>query len=513
MGAKGDGPSKIPQATQYTDPDSPNYRGGRMRGVVTGLKKGIDAKSKKNTDHFKIINKIRADQGLPPVKPQPKEPVDDGMINIPYQGEGTVEGYGSGLNAPPGTMFTMQVIDRDGDGKDDRFQKGPSTKFNAKQYLENYADLKQAFGDKEDYKKAAREHYLTYGIKEGRVDTAGGFNAGQYLANYPDLQKAFGDDRAAALKHYKEYGIKEGRTDKNIPTKIDTPRGALPGKIGTERPHVESNPNTGQPSLGDVTGLNQQQIQEVLAMESRMRLTGSGQVIDKSPEARQAFLDSLSKEELEQRAHRDVRGNPPGFHRDVRKILPRDPQTGNPIPPRRHQGIQKQVEEANTPKTSKEPEVVSPTGNPQTDKPLVSRSRPSSPSAQEIRTRNELLAKAEVMKEKRAMEQESIRREQESIGEEERMRDNDAGEIDVSRNIDIGKEISIRQEQMPAREINTRRDIKIGRPLDARPEVSTGREPERRDFTRERSALEGGRRGRSREEREAFRDRYVSTLR
>ena len=128
------------------------------------------------------------------------------------------------------------------------------------------------------------------------------------------------------MKHYKEYGIKEGRTDKNIPTKIDTPRGALPGKIGTERPHVEPNPNTGQPSLGDVTGLNQQQIQEVLAMESRMRLTGSGRVIDKSPEARQAFLDSSSKEELEQRAHRDVR-----------KILPRDPQTGNPIPPRRHQ--------------------------------------------------------------------------------------------------------------------------------------------------------------------------------
>ena len=132
--------------------------------IVTGLKKGIDAKSKKNTDP-KIIN--GSELIKVPVKPQPKEPVDDGMINIPYQGEGTVEGYGSGLNAPPGTMFTMQVIDRDGDGKDDRFQKGPSTKFNAKQYLENYADLKQAFGDKEDYKKAAREHYLTYGIKEG----------------------------------------------------------------------------------------------------------------------------------------------------------------------------------------------------------------------------------------------------------------------------------------------------------------------------------------------------------
>lgn len=35
----------------------------------------------------------------------------------------------------------------------------------------------------------------------------------------------------------------------------------------------------------------------------------------------------------------------------------------------------------------------------------------------------------------------------------------------------------------------------------------------RRDFTRKRSQMEGGRRGRSREERAAFRDRYVSTLR
>ena len=34
----------------------------------------------------------------------------------------------------------------------------------------------------------------------------------------------------------------------------------------------------------------------------------------------------------------------------------------------------------------------------------------------------------------------------------------------------------------------------------------------RRDFTARRSRMEGGRRGRSMEERAAFRDRYVSTL-
>ena len=34
-------------------------------------------------------------------------------------------GYGSALNAPPGSMFTQQFIDKDGDGVDDRFQAGP----------------------------------------------------------------------------------------------------------------------------------------------------------------------------------------------------------------------------------------------------------------------------------------------------------------------------------------------------------------------------------------------------
>ena len=39
------------------------------------------------------------------------------------------------------------------------------------------------------------------------------------------------------------------------------------------------------------------------------------------------------------------------------------------------------------------------------------------------------------------------------------------------------------------------------------------RRMKKRDFTRKRSRMEGGKRGRSREERAAFRDRYVSTLR
>ena len=120
--------------------------------------------------------------------------------------------------------------------------------FDAKQYLANYGDLQKAFGADE---AKARQHFIDYGIKEGRVDTAGGgtlkaenrdrraknfkaktkalaakrregflrgeegatFDAKQYLANYADLQKAFGSDEDKARQHYRQYGAKEGRVD------------------------------------------------------------------------------------------------------------------------------------------------------------------------------------------------------------------------------------------------------------------------------------------------------------
>ena len=46
--------------------------------------------------------------------------------------------------------------------------------FDAKQYLKNYVDLQEAFGTDEG---KAREHFLTHGIKEGRVDTASGMSS------------------------------------------------------------------------------------------------------------------------------------------------------------------------------------------------------------------------------------------------------------------------------------------------------------------------------------------------
>ena len=89
--------------------------------------------------------------------------------------------------------------------------------------------------------------------------------------------------------------------------------------------------------------------------------------------------------------------------------------------------------------------------------------------------------RADEEKQRRSMQKEEKREVRQARNEERRARRSEPGEIDVGGEIDI----------------NRRR----------------GRRRRRRDFTRRRSRMEGGRRGRSREERAAFRDRYVSTLR
>ena len=88
--------------------------------------------------------------------------------------------------------------------------------------------------------------------------------------------------------------------------------------------------------------------------------------------------------------------------------------------------------------------------------------------------------RADEAKQQRSMEREDMRETRRAVRDEREARRSDPGEIDIDA------------------ERGGRRRRRRGR---------------RRDFTRRRSQMEGGRRGRSREERAAFRDRYVSTLR
>lgn len=79
--------------------------------------------------------------------------------------------------------------------------------FDTSYYANKYPDLKAAFGND---KEKLFQHFLTYGIKEGRqaVDS---FNVLTYKLRYSDLQKAFGNNLSAYYKHYIDFGKKEGR--------------------------------------------------------------------------------------------------------------------------------------------------------------------------------------------------------------------------------------------------------------------------------------------------------------
>ena len=79
--------------------------------------------------------------------------------------------------------------------------------FDGKYYLGLYADIKAAFGEDE---KSAFEHFVNYGIKEGRQGSAE-FNVYSYRARYTDLDAAYGDDLEKYYMHYIMYGKSEGR--------------------------------------------------------------------------------------------------------------------------------------------------------------------------------------------------------------------------------------------------------------------------------------------------------------
>ena len=74
-------------------------------------------------------------------------------------------------------------------------------------YINKYSDLKNAYGTN---RNAAFNHFLSYGMKEGRQGNAK-FNVSYYKQNYADLQKAFGNNLKSYYEHYISNGHKEGR--------------------------------------------------------------------------------------------------------------------------------------------------------------------------------------------------------------------------------------------------------------------------------------------------------------
>ena len=79
--------------------------------------------------------------------------------------------------------------------------------FDELNYIASYTDLLTAFGSNI---VAARAHYFSFGISEGRSFDL--FDEASYLASHEDLLTAFGSNTTSALVHYIESGYREGRS-------------------------------------------------------------------------------------------------------------------------------------------------------------------------------------------------------------------------------------------------------------------------------------------------------------
>ena len=129
-----------------------------------------------------------------------------------------------------------------------------------------------------------------------------------------------------------------------------------------------------------------------------------------------------------------------------------------------------------------------------------------------------MFEKADEAKQRKSMQKEERREIRQARNEERRARRMQPGEINVgNERREIGRSMI---EERAARRMQPG-EIDVGGEIDINAErggrrrrggMRRNRRGRRRDFTRGRSRMEGGRRGRSMEERAAFRDRYVSTL-
>lgn len=192
--------------------------------------------------------------------------------------------------AAAGAMGTLKV---QAAGLEDVFVAG--------YYAGRYADLKDAFGEDE---KALYQHYLTYGLSEGRemspvidvvkyrkaygdLDAAFGDDWGAYVDHYfrygaaegrkagisfdpvayaeayPDVKAAYGDDYEAITKHYLTYGIKEGRTAGNVENVVKESKATgSTKKQQSQQPQKPQEPQEPDSDVPESSGGDSEQPQE-----------------------------------------------------------------------------------------------------------------------------------------------------------------------------------------------------------------------------------------------------------
>lgn len=91
-------------------------------------------------------------------------------------------------------------------------------------YIEHNPDVKQAYQNDE---YATLEHFVNYGMKEGRV-AKDSFDVNSYRLRYSDLRSAFQKNWIDYYNHYMNFGAKEGRRATGC-DKIENPTTVLDG--------------------------------------------------------------------------------------------------------------------------------------------------------------------------------------------------------------------------------------------------------------------------------------------
>jgi serralysin len=109
----------------------------------------------------------------------------------------------------PASVYVKNIENVEINGSKKSFDDFRTASFDGLSYVASYADLRQAFGVN---KEAGRLHFLAAGEAEGRSIS---FDPARYAAGYADLVAAFGDAAPkleAAAEHYIRYGVAEGRS-------------------------------------------------------------------------------------------------------------------------------------------------------------------------------------------------------------------------------------------------------------------------------------------------------------
>ena len=89
--------------------------------------------------------------------------------------------------------------------------------YNFEYYINTYEDIKNAY---EDDEKAALEHFVKWGMAEGR-QARENFNVYTYKNRYADLRRIYGKDLIKYYMHYIDYGYAEGRSGDGISEVVD----------------------------------------------------------------------------------------------------------------------------------------------------------------------------------------------------------------------------------------------------------------------------------------------------